>query len=178
MSDLSTLELLAEALGYPSPARLKTLSALEATGSSRRGESPAGSWTLGEWEEHYTRVFDHNPPSALYLGYQMWGDRYQRGELMATLARAQKVAGVDPAGELPDHLVPVLLYLAAVTDPLPQVLEILPGAVEKIRRAVEDLAPGSPYLAVLDDVLAATKELSTAQPLPAGRTPPQEGRHP
>jgi nitrate reductase molybdenum cofactor assembly chaperone NarJ/NarW len=162
----------AEALSYPSPARVRAIAAafpLNGTESS--------GWDIGDWEEHYIRVFDMNPPSAPYLGYQIWGDHYQRGEFMAALTRAQREAGVDTAGELPDHIVPVLRYLAAVRDPLPQVLEILPPALSKIRQGVQTLAPESPYLAVLDHVIAITRDLSASQELPAGSAP-REGRQP
>jgi nitrate reductase assembly molybdenum cofactor insertion protein NarJ len=157
---MDRLPSLAEAMSYPSPARLEALTSFAGAGVAR-------SWSLGEWEEHYTRVFDLNPPSAPYLGYQVYGDRYQRGGLMAALGKAQRDAGIDTGGELPDHVAPVFSYLAAAAEPLPQLLEILLPGLEKIRGGVKELAPDSPYLAVLDEALATARTLSVAR-LPEG----------
>jgi nitrate reductase delta subunit len=169
---MNLLEFLAEALRYPAPGRdrelresvgrldgpdahaqLDGLDAGAARSALETFIAQVERLDLGAWEELYTRTFDLNPPSAPYLGYQAWGDKYQRGQFLAELSRHQRDAGVDLEGELSDHLVPVLRYLAAVPEPLPRLLQILTPAVQKMRCGVESLDAGSPYLPLLDAVL-------------------------
>jgi nitrate reductase delta subunit len=167
---MHVLELLAQALRYPAPGReLELRDSLDgAEGTARRALEDfigrVAGMELGGWEELYTRTFDLNPPSAPYLGYQMWGDKYQRGELLAELGRRQREAGIDMEGELPDHLVPVLRYLAAVPEPLPGLVQIVTPGLRKVRAGVESLDSTSPYLPVLD----ATLECTAAVAQPAG----------
>ena len=129
--------LLADAFCYPAPGRLEALQAgLAALPPGRRqgrlslpSSSSIGRLSLGEWEELHTRTLDLNPPAAPYVGFQIWGESYQRGAFLSKMNRALAEAGVDPDGELPDHLIPVLRYLAATPDPLPELVEVLgPGA--------------------------------------------------
>ena len=61
-------------------------------GLSSNGIAPL---SLGEWEELHTRTLDLNPPAAPYVGYQIWGDSYQRGAFLAKMNRALVEAGVD-----------------------------------------------------------------------------------
>ena len=52
---------------------------------------------------------------------------------MAEVKVAQEFYGIDPKGELPDHLEPVLRLLATA-DPAPNpLLEVLPEALDKMR---------------------------------------------
>jgi nitrate reductase delta subunit len=129
----------------------------------------------GAWEELYTATFDLDPAAAPYLGYQAWGDSYERGQLLATLGRAAREAGSDPQGELADHLVPVLAYLDATRDPLPALRRILTPSLEAIRRGIDSRNPSNPYLHLLDACLIASKDLEHLQegafsPAPAAET--------
>lgn len=164
--DPRTLALLAEALRYPAPGRLAALQAgLEALPPSPEVGSIAvflkkvGRLSLGEWEELHTRTLDLDPPSAPYVGFQMWGESYQRGAFLSQLNRALFEAGVDAAGELPDHLIPVLRYLAAAPEPLPELAEALGPAVGRMLAALRKVEPGNPYLDLLEAVKAACKGL-------------------
>lgn len=153
---------LADALTYPAPGRLAVLRA--AVGGLPEGPAKDAfsafvrdiePLTLGAWEELYTRTLDLNPPAAPYVGYQMWGDSYQRGAFMAKMNRALAGAGVDREGELPDHLGACLRYLAEVAEPLPELVEVFVPAVGRILKALREAQPDSPYIRLLQAVQAA-----------------------
>lgn len=77
---------------------------------------------------------------------------------MADLKRAQDAAGVDRAGELPDHLEPVLRYLAVSAAPLEDLVEILPRAVATMRKDLEKADESNPYRHVLAAAAAALRQ--------------------
>ncbi len=154
------LSLFAEAFSYPVPGQLEKWTA----GLSRLPQSPgADEYTAfvqavlplsqGELEELYTRTLDLNPEFAPYLGYQMWGDSYPRGSLMAKLNKAMQEYQIDLGGELPDHLMPVLRYLDQAAEPLPDLMQIFGPAVEKMIHKLKKQDPASPYLHLLRAVL-------------------------
>ena len=152
---------LAEALCYPAPGRLDAL---------RRGQAALpkgaaidafpgflagiGRLSPGAWEELYTRTLDLNPPAAPYIGYQTWGESYPRGTFLAKMNRALASAGVDAGCELPDHLAPCLRYLAATADPLPELVEVLRPALERMLAALRQVEPDNPYVRLLEAVQA------------------------
>ena len=63
--------------------------------------------------------------------------------------RALAEAGVDRAGELPDHLAACLRYLAVADDPLPDLVEVCGPAVEKMLRALREAQPDNPYVKLM-----------------------------
>jgi nitrate reductase delta subunit len=120
-------ETLAAIVEYPTPdlqERLPQSIALLADHSSRAarqldrfGTFAAGA-TLGELEELYTTTFDLKPVCYPYVGYQLFGDTYKRGEFLAQLnARYREDEFETGRGELPDHLGVILRYLAHTVDP-------------------------------------------------------------
>jgi nitrate reductase delta subunit len=149
-------------LGYPHPQALERLQASTrdlAAGDIRRQMedfvADISSLELGEWEELHTRTLDLSPLFVPYVGHVVWGESYRRGAFMADLQRAQLDAGVDQQGELPDHLAPILAYLAAVDQPLDDLVEVLPGAVTTMRRELAKSDPDNPYRHVLAAAAAA-----------------------
>lgn len=68
--------------------------------------------TLAELEELHIQTFDMDPTTCLDLGWQLFGEDYNRGLFLARLRREMETAGVeeDPL-ELPDHLPQVLRLL-------------------------------------------------------------------
>lgn len=164
MVNPTLLETLALALDYPVPGRLEEL-------WRRWIECPRGpakqklerflrqveELSLGEWEELYTRTLDLTPTTAPYVGFAVYGESYQRGELLATLVRAYREMGLDPGSELPDHLANVLRYLARCQAPLPELLEILPKALSEMQRTLKTLDAKNPYLLVLEAVQEAVQ---------------------
>lgn len=158
---------------YPTTGHLQALrnAASEVTGSARkpfrRFVDAMSQLTLAEWEELHTRTLDLSPLFAPYIGYITWGENYHRGEFLAALTRAQTAAGVEPDGELADHLDPVLRYLGTATEPLPELVEVAGEAVAKMRKALKRAEPTNPYLYLL----AATRRLIDSElPSPEGVT--------
>lgn len=159
---------LADALRYPAPGRLVALR--DAVRALPDGEIKTAlsaflrsiePLTLGAWEELHTRTLDLDPPAAPYIGYQMWGDSYQRGAFMAQMNRALAEAGIDREGELPDYLGACLRYLAAAPQPLPELVEVFGPAVDRMQKGLSEAQPDSPYLQLLRAARAAAPEAAT-----------------
>jgi len=158
---------LADAFGYPAPGRLDALKRGLTAMPTGAGKDAYAAFLngidrlpLGAWEELHTRTLDLNPPAAPYVGYQTWGDSYQRGAFMAKMNRALAEADVEPDGELPDHLAPTLRYLAATPDPLPEVIEVLGPAVGRMLDALRKAEPDNPYVSLLQAVQAQCQGLN------------------
>ncbi|MDD2694799.1 MAG: hypothetical protein PHD58_02620 [Anaerolineales bacterium] len=163
--------ILAQAFQYPAPGALERLQVGAA-------ELPPGEvkerfqaflrgverLSLGEWEELFTRTLDLNPAVAPYLGFQAWGESYQRGKFMAQVRQALLGEGLDEGGELPDHLAPVLRYLDRAAQPLPELLDILQPAVARMLSVLAKADAGNPYLSLLEAVQAYTGTLAKPQP--------------
>ena len=158
---------LAEAFSYPAPGRLEALKRGGAAMPKGAGKDAYTAFLngidrlpLGAWEELHTRTLDLNPPAAPYVGYQTWGESYQRGAFLAKMNRALAEAGVEADGELPDHLTPTLRYLAAVPEPLPEMIEVLGPAVGRMIEALRKAEPDNPYVGLLQAVQAQCQGLN------------------
>ena len=95
--------------------------------------------TLEELEELFTNTFDLNPVCALEVGWQLYGENYERGRFLAEMQEGLKRAGLPESPELPDHLTRVLPLLS--TMPAGEAAElarrfVLP-AVEKMLKGFE-----------------------------------------
>jgi nitrate reductase molybdenum cofactor assembly chaperone NarJ/NarW len=162
---------LADAFDYPTPGRLEALKGALPTlpnPASKKaytafldGVSPLSA---GEWEELYTRTLDLNPPAAPYIGYQTWGESYQRGAFLARLNRELLETGVDAGGELPDHLAPVLRYLARTPSPLPELVELCEPALQRMITGLRRSEPDNPYVELLEAVSAVYRDLKSKIP--------------
>ncbi len=159
--------LLAEAFTYPHPALLAELQTGVAT-LNRRHPAYDGLATfckriarlsVEEWEELATRTLDLSPAAAPYVGFQIWGDSYPRGGFMSRLNRAMYELDIDPAGELPDHVVPVLRYLDVAEAPLPELAEHLPVAVTRMIAILREKDRDNPYVSLYEAVLHAAENL-------------------
>ncbi|HKZ29061.1 MAG TPA: nitrate reductase [Acidimicrobiia bacterium] len=168
---MGELEAIALALRYPGPDSLEELRVTWAAlpgGPVRRrlleffGEIE--NFSLAGWEELHTRTLDLAPIFAPYVGYVVWGENYQRGEFMASLKVAQDEAGIERHGELPDHLEPVLRYLAATDQPLPALTGVFSQAVARMKKTLEKAEADNPYR----HVLAALGEVAGRLEVPVG----------
>ena len=156
---MNTFILLAEFFRYPTPglaeelrAGLEQLPAGPAKKSLDAFLKPLQTLPPGEWEELYTRTLDLNPLATPYVGFQIYGESYQRGNFMALLNREMRQNQIDLGGELPDHLLPVLRYLGAVSEPIPELVEALLPAVRRMQAVLRKAEPGNPYIHLLDAV--------------------------
>jgi len=169
---MGTYAILAEALRYPAPGRVNTLKAAVSelpVGAVRDAFSQfvetISELTLASWEELHTRTLDLNPPAAPYIGYQTWGDSYQRGAFMSMMNRAIAACQIDSEGELPDHLIPVLRLLDQSTEPFPELEEVLAPAVARIQAGLIKADPENPYgslIAAILEACSATNRTPTA----------------
>lgn len=142
----------ADAFRYPGPgshadlqAEVGKMSPGAAQNDMERFVGAIAGLELGEWEELHTRTLDLSPLFVPYVGHAVWGENYRRGEFMAELKGAQREAGIDPAGELPDHIEPILRYLDSVPEPLLDLIEVLPAAVEKMVAQLKKAESDNPY---------------------------------
>ena len=63
-------------------------------------------------QELYVQTFDLNPVCALEVGWQLYGDNYDRGNFLVRMRQELERHGVPENVELPDHLSNVLPLLA------------------------------------------------------------------
>jgi nitrate reductase molybdenum cofactor assembly chaperone NarJ/NarW len=66
---------------------------------------------LEKLKELYTTTFDMQPVCYPYIGYQLFGESYKRGALMAQLNEAYHACGYSTGQELPDHVSVALRFL-------------------------------------------------------------------
>jgi nitrate reductase assembly molybdenum cofactor insertion protein NarJ len=89
-----------------------------------------------------------------------WGENYRRGSFMAALKADMERHDVDLGGELPDHIEPILRYVAEVAEPLEELTEVLAGAVTTMGETLHEADPDNPYRHLLAATTAAVEELS------------------
>lgn len=64
-------------------------------------------------QEHYVRIFDHDPAASLYLSWHRYGNDRAQGKAMAALNGLYRASGFEPLqGVLPDYLPRMLEFLA------------------------------------------------------------------
>lgn len=122
----------ADALDYPGPGTLAALADCEALLAAARSRvrAPLSSFRrfadetpLGRLQELYTGAFDLDTLSDLdatlypYVGHHLLGESYKRSRFMLELAERYRAHGfVVTGGELPDHLLVMLRFVAACPD--------------------------------------------------------------
>ena len=158
---MQATEVVALGFKYPTPTAAADLSrAIEADTHSdvqrhmRRFVAEVGSLPLGEWEEIHTSTLDLDPKFVPYVGHVAWGENYRRGAFMADMVAAMAEADVDLQGELPDHIEPILRYLAATDEPFADLVEVLPGVIAEMNSVLKTALPDSPYRHLLAATLA------------------------
>jgi nitrate reductase molybdenum cofactor assembly chaperone len=68
--------------------------------------------TTDDLRELFTRTFDLNPMCTLEIGWQLYGEDYQRGEFLVKMREQLREYDLQESGELPDHLTHALALLA------------------------------------------------------------------
>ncbi|MBT3321292.1 MAG: nitrate reductase [Anaerolineae bacterium] len=163
---MDTLLLMAEALRYPHPGQIDALYTKVSRLNGQLGNKYFADFlakieelSLSESEELFTRTLDLSPLAAPYVGYQMWGESYKRGEFMAALNHELKAHEIDLEGELPDHLRPILQYLSVSSEPLPELLEVLEKSIKSMHNSLKKSEKDNPYLLLFDAIAAESKSL-------------------
>jgi len=159
---------LATAFRYPTSDRMTELeqTAGEMDNGAARRQFRAfvdelNGLSLPEWEELHTRSLDLSPLFVPYVGWVTWGENYHRGEFMAEMKAALEFEGVPMNGELPDHLDPVLRYLAVADPPLPSLAEVFPAAIATMIKKLKESDNASPYLHLLKAIAAVADTIKT-----------------
>lgn len=148
---------------YPTPTgRAELAAALESNATDdvdrhlRKFLAGISALELGEWEELHTTTLDLTALFVPYVGHVVWGENYRRGAFMAELKVAMESCGVELGGELPDHIEPVLRYLAVAEEPLGDLVDVLPSVLVTMRQVLHTASPDNPYR----HLLAATVDLA------------------
>jgi nitrate reductase assembly molybdenum cofactor insertion protein NarJ len=104
---------------------------------------------LGTLQERYTAAFDFDPACTLDVGWHLFSDGPERGPWLATLRADLAEVGVAETGELPDHLVHLLMLIAREPDPRATQLA---GIVAPVVRAIRErlAARGSDFMGAVD----------------------------
>ena len=161
---MGTYALLADSLCYPKSGYLNALQTqLDRSPGFPGKESleifyqEMGILSLGQQEELYTRTLDLNPLTAAYVGYQIWGESYKRGEFMALMNQEMDKYAVDKSGELPDHLIPILRYLDVNPTPKSELLDVLERAIQKMSSSLKKSDPENPFMHVFAALLSVSQ---------------------
>jgi len=109
-------------------------------------------------EELYTATFDINPVCCLEVGWQLFGEEYERGAFLVRMRHLLAECGVPESTELPDHLEHVLAAMERL--PLERARELAGSAVlpalGKMLKGLEGKA--NPFENVLKAVEAVVRE--------------------
>jgi nitrate reductase delta subunit len=115
---------------------------------------------LGDCEELYVRTFDANAERALEVGWQVFGEQYERGAFLVDLRGHMRALGVAETTELPDHLTQVLRLVGRMDDAEARTLvdRAVSRSLARVRGAID---AGNPYGGAID---AVTKALASSGP--------------
>jgi nitrate reductase delta subunit len=177
MGDAILYERLAVLFSYPADGHL--LHAHECLGTMD-GESNeaaaafrefyAGIEGLGteELQELFTRTFDLNPMCTLEIGWQLYGEDYQRGEFLVKMRQQLREYDLPESGELPDHLSHALMLLGRLEpeEAAEFATSYLLPAIDKMRGAWHENR--NAFAALLESAFALLK---SRYPYDPGRTP-------
>jgi len=126
----------------------------------------AESHALGECEELYVRTFDANAERALEVGWQVFGEQYERGAFLVDLRGRMRDLGVAETTELPDHLTQVLRLLARMDEDAARTL-VDRAVTRSLDRVRASLDADSPYRGAIDAVGMAV----ASPPVPGLQSP-------
>jgi len=126
------------------------------------------SLSLEDLQTLYTATFDLNPVCSLELGWHLFGENYERGELMVKMRAELRRHGIEESGELPDHLTHALDLLGRMEreDAAAFAGACLFPAMDKMRAAIE--GKSNPFESVL---IAANQLLELRHPRTEAETP-------
>jgi len=158
MAGPRTLQAFCQLLSYPREHVLEASELLYIILQSQLPEAAAEVTQFGayveqhsqrELEEVFTATFEINPACALEIGWQLFGEDYDRGLLLVRLRQELRNYGLSESCELPDHLTHVLPLIAAMPEDEAErfVQACVIPAVNKMWEAI--VRSDSPYGAVI-----------------------------
>lgn len=169
-----SIGLFAPLVEYPGPdfapavaAAIAHFSVEDPEVASRLGELAGALARVGRerLEELYADTFELAAERSLYVGHHLFGEDLRRNVLLTRLKEACARAGVDCAGELPDHLGPVL-RLAAIELPGDDAEELLGDCLlpvaRRLARAISNEA-AAPYRALFQALVRALERQLEAE---------------
>lgn len=163
MNQTEHFDSLALLLQYPKTGFHENLSAL--TTHLKENNSPGSAdvlkfteqtcdLSLADCEELFTRTFDINPVCALEVGWQLYGESYERGNFIVSMRQGLKQFGLPESGELPDHLSHVLQSIGRMKEDQASefIGKLALPAVKKMNKGME--GNDNPYRFVLNGILS------------------------
>ncbi len=134
------------------------LQARESFEAFRAGMAPLSAT---QQEELYTRTFDINPQCSLEIGWQIYGESYDRGAFLVKMKAALNEQGIEATTELPDHL-PQMIRLFARVDPK-RMRDLAIGFLEPgITKMISGFSQSkSPYLHLMKAANAVVIEIAS-----------------
>lgn len=171
-------DLLARLLGYPGtdyPMAARAAQQLlseefpEQTGHLDRFSSYVQGAPPEELEELFTRTFDLNPVCCLEVGWQLYGEDYNRGNFMVRMRQQIRAHGLAESIELPDHLANLLPLLGRLEpeDAGPLCASSVLPALIKMQEGLA--GRGNPYEELLFVLRELVEQMAAEYPKP---TPP------
>ena len=106
-------------------------------------------------QELYIETFDFRPETSAYVGHHLFGEDIRRSLFLAQLRQRYREAGLEEAGELPDHLANLLRFLAAIAEGEERSELIRDCLVPALRHLLRALEPENPYAKLLQAILLA-----------------------
>jgi nitrate reductase assembly molybdenum cofactor insertion protein NarJ len=123
----------------------------------------AADKSLGECEELYVHTFDANAERALEVGWQVFGEQYERGAFLVDLRGRMRALGVAETTELPDHLTQVLRLLGRMDDDDARTL-VARAVTPSLKRVREHVAAACAYAGALEAVAKVLAAFAAAEP--------------
>lgn len=160
--DPSVFEDLAAMYRYPEHGIAEQALAIQATVDLAAPEAAADLRPWTEWvrdssfeevQELFIRAFDMNPSGCPEIGWHLFGENYERGELLVEMRSLLRELEIPETMELPDHLCHVLPVLARdrAGDAQPLARRLLAPALQKM---LEGHSKEGPVRALLAGTLA------------------------
>lgn len=144
----ATFDRLAGLFGYPCGAATCTIQkcgadpvddASEAAKALTDFAAAMADLSFEQQQELFVRTFDLNPLCSLEVGWQLYGDHYERGQFLAQMRGHLRQFSIAESLELPDHLSHVLELLGRMPeDQFAAMAKAVQPAVEKMHASLQE----------------------------------------